>query len=47
MHTQGVGNEEQVAVLRIPLRVLVALDAATLHAGEVGQLLLGELRLPP
>ena len=44
---ERMGDEQQVRVLRISLRVLVALDAAPLHAGEVRQLFLGELRLPP
>jgi len=40
VHSQRVRNEQQIRELRIPLGVLVALDAAALHAGEVGQLLL-------
>ena len=47
VHPQGVGDEQQVRVLRIPLGVLVALDRPPLHAGEVRQFLLGELCLPP
>lgn len=40
MHSQRVRNEEQVRELRVALGVLVALDAAAFHAGEVGQLFL-------
>jgi hypothetical protein len=47
MHPKGVSNQQQIRELRIADRVLIPLDAATLHAGEVGQLLLGEVRLPP
>jgi len=47
MHPQGVGDEQQVRELRIPLSVLIALDRPPFHTGEVRQLLLGELRLPP
>ena len=36
MHSQRVRNEEQVRELRVALGVLVALDAAAFHAGEVG-----------
>lgn len=41
MYPQGVGDEQQVRELRIPLGILIALDAAPLHAGESGELLLG------
>lgn len=40
VHSQRVRNEQQIRELRIPLGVLVALDASAFHAGEVGQLLL-------
>ena len=40
MHPQGMSNEQQVGVLRIPPGILVALDRSPLHAGEVCQLLL-------
>lgn len=46
MNPQSMSDEQQVRKLRIPLRVLIALDAAPLHAGPVCELLLGELRLP-
>lgn len=47
MHPKGVSDQQQIRELRIALGVLIPLDAATLHAGEVCQLLLGEVRLPP
>jgi hypothetical protein len=37
---QSVGDEEKVRELWIPPGVFIPLDAATLHAGEVGQLFL-------
>ena len=40
VHPQSMSDEQQVRVLRIPHRALVALDAATVHAGEMPQLLL-------
>ena len=46
VHPKGVCDEQQVRVLRIPLGALIPLDAATLHAGKVSQLLLGQLLLP-
>lgn len=33
MHPQGMSDEQQIRVLRIPHGVLVALDAPPLHAG--------------
>lgn len=47
VHPKCVSDQQQIRVLRIPLRVLVPLDRPSLHAGEVGQLLLGEVCLPP
>lgn len=40
MHSQGVGDEQEIRESRIPPPGLVALDRPPFHAGEVGQLLL-------
>lgn len=40
VHSQRMCDEQQIRELRVPLGVLVALDASAFHAGEVGQLLL-------
>lgn len=41
-HLKSASDDEQVCVLRIPDRVLVALDAPTLQPDEVGEVILRE-----